>query len=624
MSARLQLRGDTLANWLKYDPVLMEREVALIASNPDKPKVYDLKKVGDGTSKFSELPMLGYECLQDTGDSQQFPMSQKAVTDAITKAQNSIVNIGTLYIEWNQYGLLSKINEINKSLPNFWHSKVIFKALKDILIKTNTISGKTIKVYTALDLNEDIKNKGTIIDGIDYIRIEKGKLFRFVAENFNANEIDNETFILKYLDADTEQSINNTKSLITLIQNDLYVNGESSPNISYNDIDIRFYQITQVWTTVDFVKKFISNNKKLFVKDIIFKTDRETVKIHSIHVEDNGDLKDLGVIETVNLSEEYLAPDLGDNMYRVHINKILDYIPAVDIIYYKGQVYENGNGYIRNGMNINTWSSRNEAKYPVAISYTYNESLVKKNYNDIRNIEKTISEYNIFKGKKIGFMGDSITYGQYSAESYAKILSNDLQMNMQNVAVPGATLSSIYNQIDNLQSDLDIIVFMGGINDYMNDNNSQIGSIFENNDSEKRILRTDTTVCGWLNKILTKLRNKYPTKFICMLTPPKSSLPQEKSVNSVYNKSKSGNYYFENLIQSIKEASLWHSIPLFDLNSEAMLNSSNGEMAKIYYTHIWDSESQSRDLTHMNEKGHRLIAEWLKGKFLLYKYIILI
>lgn len=61
MSARLQLRGDTLANWLKYDPVLMEREVALIASNPDKPKVYDLKKVGDGTSKFSELPMLGYE-----------------------------------------------------------------------------------------------------------------------------------------------------------------------------------------------------------------------------------------------------------------------------------------------------------------------------------------------------------------------------------------------------------------------------------------------------------------------------------------------------------------------------------------------------------------------------------
>ncbi len=88
MAGRLQLRGDTLANWLKYDPVLMEREVAIIASNPDKPKVYDLKKVGDGTSKFSELPMLGYECLQDTGDSQQFPMSQKAATDELSKKVN--------------------------------------------------------------------------------------------------------------------------------------------------------------------------------------------------------------------------------------------------------------------------------------------------------------------------------------------------------------------------------------------------------------------------------------------------------------------------------------------------------------------------------------------------------
>lgn len=90
MSARLQLRGDTLANWLKYDPVLMEREVALIASNPNKPKVYDLKKVGDGTRKFSELPMLGYECLQDIGDSQQFPMSQKATTDVFKGIKDGI------------------------------------------------------------------------------------------------------------------------------------------------------------------------------------------------------------------------------------------------------------------------------------------------------------------------------------------------------------------------------------------------------------------------------------------------------------------------------------------------------------------------------------------------------
>lgn len=81
MATKIQLRRDTLANWLKADPVLMDGEQVLVATNASQPTVYDSKKVGDGTHKFSELEMLGYKCLQTTGDSQLFPMSQKAVTD---------------------------------------------------------------------------------------------------------------------------------------------------------------------------------------------------------------------------------------------------------------------------------------------------------------------------------------------------------------------------------------------------------------------------------------------------------------------------------------------------------------------------------------------------------------
>lgn len=134
MSARLQLRGDTLANWLKYDPVLMEREVALIASNPNKPKVYDLKKVGDGTSKFSELPMLGYECLQELGDSQQFPMSQKATsenfsTDVFTKSSKANAVIRKLFIDTSGFtGSVStdgiKIGIIARNVSNQWGLRI--------------------------------------------------------------------------------------------------------------------------------------------------------------------------------------------------------------------------------------------------------------------------------------------------------------------------------------------------------------------------------------------------------------------------------------------------------------------------------------------------------------------
>ena len=74
-----------MANWLKYDPVLADGEMALVATDASKPTVYDSQKVGDGTHKFSELEMLGYKCLQELGDSQQFPMSQKAITDWVNK-----------------------------------------------------------------------------------------------------------------------------------------------------------------------------------------------------------------------------------------------------------------------------------------------------------------------------------------------------------------------------------------------------------------------------------------------------------------------------------------------------------------------------------------------------------
>ena len=85
MNDKIQLKRGTLANWLKADPVLADGEMALVATDASKPTVYDSQKVGDGTHKFSELEMLGYKCLQELGDSQQFPMSQKAITDWVNK-----------------------------------------------------------------------------------------------------------------------------------------------------------------------------------------------------------------------------------------------------------------------------------------------------------------------------------------------------------------------------------------------------------------------------------------------------------------------------------------------------------------------------------------------------------
>ena len=85
MNDKIQLKRGTLENWLKADPILLDGEMALVATYASKPTVYDQYKVGGGSKKFSELPYQGLPCLQELGASTTSPLSQKAITDWINK-----------------------------------------------------------------------------------------------------------------------------------------------------------------------------------------------------------------------------------------------------------------------------------------------------------------------------------------------------------------------------------------------------------------------------------------------------------------------------------------------------------------------------------------------------------
>ena len=58
MATKIQLRRDTLTNWIKEDPILMDGEVALVAIDDAHPNTYEHKKIGDGIHKFSELTLI--------------------------------------------------------------------------------------------------------------------------------------------------------------------------------------------------------------------------------------------------------------------------------------------------------------------------------------------------------------------------------------------------------------------------------------------------------------------------------------------------------------------------------------------------------------------------------------
>lgn len=104
MARQFQLRGDTLAHWEEANPVLAEREMVLVATNPYEPTVYDQYKVGDGIHRFSELRYKGLPAVQMRGYSLSDVMSQFAVTSELDK------------IEAEQRGMGGLIADIQKNL----------------------------------------------------------------------------------------------------------------------------------------------------------------------------------------------------------------------------------------------------------------------------------------------------------------------------------------------------------------------------------------------------------------------------------------------------------------------------------------------------------------------------
>ena len=194
----------------------------------------------------------------------------------------------------------------------------------------------------------------------------------------------------------------------------------------------------------------------------------------------------------------------------------------------------------------------------------------------------------------------------------------------------GYTLNNMLSLINNLPSNLDIIFVAGGANDFLNSTTQTLGNLFNiDTQTGKRTLNRDTSVCGRINEICITLRKKYPTAIIFLVTPLKVCLSETADglVNSVYDKSISGDFYFEDMNKAFKDASLIHSMPIIDVCGEGIINSAISEMANVYYTHNWSSSGGQYadwgpDLTHPTTEGHKVIAKYIKGKLLTFSYLV--
>lgn len=200
--------------------------------------------------------------------------------------------------------------------------------------------------------------------------------------------------------------------------------------------------------------------------------------------------------------------------------------------------------------------------------------------------------------KKITFLGDSITCGNYLDEEvrYVTLVKKHFPWaEFHNHSVSGSRIGdyigvdprrigpSFVERYSGMPDDMDIVVVFGGSNDF-GIGNEPLGSKED---------YTTQTFYGALNVLLTGLKKKYEHAIIIYMTPIHRRNEMEPNVFT--------GAAFREYIEAIRDRVKAHGIRLLDLYEAKSLQPN-----ETYYENLI-----RQDGIHPNEEGHRLIAEEL-------------
>nr|DAI58953.1 MAG TPA: hyaluronidase [Crassvirales sp.] len=245
---------------------------------------------------------------------------------------------------------------------------------------------------------------------------------------------------------------------------------------------------------------------------------------------------------------------------------------------------------------------------PLASVQYVNEEISKKTY--IRNK---------LTGKKVSFIGDSITAGTACTSTpYHKVFCDlygcvDNPLGVGGTCIANNTKNGLGSQrfitratVSNLQ-DSSLIVVFGGTNDFSYDSKPVGNSFVEtsitptgNIGSRKLTAPTDTdTFTGALHELITTIRTNCPTVPIVFVAPLQRGRYNANNPNS--DETNANGNYLSDFTKAIKEICSFYSIPVLDLGSVSELDFMNTQIATKY----------SSDNLHPNCAGHALIGELL-------------
>lgn len=209
------------------------------------------------------------------------------------------------------------------------------------------------------------------------------------------------------------------------------------------------------------------------------------------------------------------------------------------------------------------------------------------------------------EGKKINFLGDSITEGHGTScveKNYVSVFGRLSGATVRNYGIGGTRIArqklksecerhdlDFVQRADEMDSDADIVVVFGGTNDHGH-GDAPFGS-FDNMDVY--------TFYGAVRTLCEKLITKYPDATIVFMTPlhrdEESKITKKHGVDTATN--------LKDYVDIIKEVAMYYSLPVLDLYACSGLQPAVDVIREKYMP----------DGLHPSDAGAEIIAKRLLG-----------
>lgn len=210
------------------------------------------------------------------------------------------------------------------------------------------------------------------------------------------------------------------------------------------------------------------------------------------------------------------------------------------------------------------------------------------------------------KGKKMAFLGDSITEGVGTSSPekvYWKVLEEMTGAVCFGYGISGTRIAPLHGEtreerferyfgsrVEEMEPDMDVIVVFGGTNDYGH-GDAPFGKLSD---------RDETTFCGAFHVLLEKLLNKYPYAQIVIMTP----LHRLNEADTTYNEwGVRREHTLEDYVDAISSISAHYGLPVLDLFRTSGLQPEIPVIQELYMP----------DGLHPSDAGNEKIARRLIG-----------